>query len=124
MGIADIKDWFKDSDDFEEKKPINKVKEGSTNQTMLVQPRAFSESQQIADYLKNDCPVIVNMKRVTTDQAKRIVDFLSGCVYAIGGDMKKVGSGIFYYAPRSMAVEGNIEEYGSKEKKDDIELDF
>lgn len=123
MGLVDFKDWFKD-DDIEDKKIGTKIKDGSSNQTMLVQPRAFSESPQIADYLKNDCPVIVNMKRVTTDQAKRIVDYLSGCVYAIGGDTKKVGSGIFYYTPKSMKVEGTIEDYASQDRKDNIELDF
>ena len=50
---------------------------------MLLEPRAYSESQQIADYLKNRSAVVVNLKRVTPDQGKRIVDFLSGTLYAI-----------------------------------------
>ena len=54
---------------------------------MLLEPRAYSESQQIADYLKNRSAVVVNLKRVTPDQAKRIVDFLYGTIYAIGGDL-------------------------------------
>ena len=54
---------------------------------ILLEPRAYSESQQIADHLKKRNTVVVNMKRVTSDQAKRIVDFLSGTVYAISGDM-------------------------------------
>ena len=54
---------------------------------MLLEPRAYSESQQIADHLKERNAVVVNLKRVTPDQAKRIVDFLSGTLYAIGGDM-------------------------------------
>ena len=41
---------------------------------MLLEPRAYSESQQIADYLKKRNAVVVNLKRVTPDQAKRIVD--------------------------------------------------
>ena len=56
---------------------------------MLLEPRAYSESQQIADYLKNRSAVVVNLKRVTPDQAKRIVDFLYGTIYAIGGDLTK-----------------------------------
>ena len=43
---------------------------------LLLEPRAYSESQQIADYLKGRNAVVVNLKRVTPDQAKRIVDFL------------------------------------------------
>ena len=52
---------------------------------MLLEPRAYSESQQIADYLKNRSAVVVNLKRVTPDQAKRIVDFLRGEWYEKNG---------------------------------------
>ena len=48
------------------------------------------------------------MKRVTPDQAKRIVDFLSGTVYAIGGDLQKIGGGIFLCTPNNINVEGKI----------------
>ena len=72
-------------------------KEGS--KLILLEPRAYSESQQIADHLKSRHTVVVNLKRVTSDQAKRIVDFLSGCIYAIGGDLQKIGGGIFLCTP-------------------------
>jgi len=48
-----------------------------TGKMILLEPRAFSESQQIADHLKSRNTVVVNMKRVTAEQAKRIIDFLS-----------------------------------------------
>ena len=44
---------------------------------ILVEPRAYSESQQIADHLKNKNSVVVNCKRVTSEQSKRILDFLN-----------------------------------------------
>lgn len=77
---------------------------------MLLEPRAYSESQQIADYLKARNAVVVNLKRVTPDQAKRIVDFLSGTIYAIGGDLQKLGGGIFLCTPNNVNVEGQISE--------------
>ena len=43
------------------------------NKMILLEPRAYSESQQIADHLKNRNSVVVNLKRVTSDQAKRII---------------------------------------------------
>lgn len=65
---------------------------------ILLEPRAYSESQQIADHLKKRNTVVVNMKRVTPDQAKRIVDFLSGTVYALGRRSSKNRYGnIFMY---------------------------
>ena len=82
---------------------------------ILLEPRAYSESQQIADYLKNNSSVVVNLRRVTPDQAKRIVDFLSGTIYAISGDLQKLGGGIFLCTPNSVNVEGKISDDG-KEK--------
>lgn len=80
------------------------------NKMILLEPRAYSESQQIADYLKNRNAVVVNLKRVTPDQAKRIVDFLSGTLYAIGGDLQKLGGGIFLCTPNNVNVEGKISD--------------
>ena len=96
---------------------------------MLLEPRAYSESQQIADYLKGRTAVVVNLKRVTPDQAKRIVDFLSGTIYASGGDLQKLGGGIFLCTPNNVNVEGKISDdtnpsAKSKSSKKDKEDDF
>ncbi len=85
---------------------------------MLLEPRAYSESQQIADYLKNRNAVVVNLKRVTPDQAKRIVDFLYGTIYAINGDIQKLGGGIFLCTPNNVVVDGKISDEQTKEKKE------
>lgn len=90
---------------------------------ILVEPRAYSESVQISDYLKMRNSVVVNLQRVTADQGKRIVDFLSGTIYAIGGDMQKIGNGIFLCTPRNMNVEGKITE-DKDENKDVIETEW
>ena len=87
------------------------------NTMILLEPRAYSESQQIADYLKNRCAVVVNLKRVTPDQAKRIVDFLYGTIYAIGGDLQKLGGGIFLCTPKNVNVEGTISEENTTNNK-------
>jgi len=97
---------------------------------ILVEPRAYSESQQIADYLKSRATVVVNLKRVTPEQAKRIVDFLSGTLYAIGGELQKLGNGIFLCTPNNISVEGKMSD-GEKEaikapkaKKENNEFDW
>lgn len=92
---------------------------GGNGKMILLEPRAYSESQQIADYLKARNTVVVNMKRVTPDQAKRIVDFLSGTVYAISGGLQKIGGGIFLCTPNNINVEGQITEDNGKEKTHD-----
>lgn len=92
---------------------------------ILLEPRAYSESQQIADHLKNRNSVVVNLKRVTTDQAKRIIDFLSGVIYAIGGSMQKIGVGIYLVAPKNVNVQGKITDDAEKPSKStDEELDW
>ena len=95
------------------------------NKMILVEPRAYSESTQIADHLKRRNSVVVNLKRVTADQAKRIVDFLSGTLYAIGGDLQKLGNGIFLCTPKNIDVEGRIsDDDDNKKGKAKIEDDF
>ena len=105
-----------------------KEEESKTGSKMiLVEPRAYSESQQIADYLKNRNSVVVNLKRVTSDQAKRLIDFLTGTIYAIGGDLQKLGGGIFLCTPNNVNVQGKMSEAEEKEKKQtkfDSEIDF
>ena len=62
------------------------------SEMILLEPRAYSESQQIADHLKKRNTVVVNMKRVTAEQAKRIIDFLSKYEdkdFSIKGDYKE-----------------------------------
>ena len=88
------------------------------NKMILLEPRAYSESQQIADHLKNRNSVVVNLKRVTTDQAKRIIDFLSGCIYAIGGTMQKIGVGIYLCTPKNVNVQGKITDEIEKNKNE------
>ena len=95
------------------------------NKMILLEPRAYSESQQIADHLKKRNTVVVNLKRVTSEQAKRIVDFLSGTLYAIGGDLQKLGSGIFLCTPKNINVQGKMtdeEEKKARTKNDDVEI--
>ena len=95
---------------------------------ILLEPRAFSEAQTIADYLKSRNTVVVNLKRVTPEVAKRIVDFLSGAVYSIGGGLQKLGNGIFLCTPNNVNVEGNIsgedKPKNNKKSEKDEETEF
>ncbi len=101
----------------------------SGNKMILLEPRAFSEAQTIADYLKSRNTVVVNLKRVTPEVAKRIVDFLSGALYAIEGDLQKLGNGIFLCTPNNVNVEGKISgeekpKAKKEEKQEDSEFDW
>lgn len=122
MIVEDL-DGDEEEDEMENEK---KVPTTGSGKMILLEPRAYSESQQIADHLKKRNTVVVNMKRVTPDQAKRIVDFLSGTVYALGGDLQKIGGGIFLCTPKNVDVEGAItdDDEKGKKNKNDIDLDW
>ena len=111
-----------ENENYEVKESAKSGDKSLKNKTILVEPRAFSEAQQIADYLKARNQVVVNFKRVTSDVSKRIMDFLNGIIYAIDGKMEKLGPGIVLCAPKGFEIEGNIsEEEGKKSsKKDDL----
>jgi cell division inhibitor SepF len=81
-----------------------------SSKVILMEPRVYAEAQDIADHLKNRRAVVVNLQRIEQDQARRIVDFLSGTVYAIGGDIQKIGSNIILCTPDNVEVSGNISE--------------
>ncbi len=130
MALSKLKKMIVDEIDDEESEEVERevdVPKASSGKMILLEPRAYSESQQIADHLKKRNTVVVNMKRVTPDQAKRIVDFLSGTVYALGGDLQKIGAGIFLCTPKNVDVEGAItddDDKGKKVKNNDIDLDW
>ncbi|KAF1681356.1 cell division protein SepF [Bacillus sp. SKDU12] len=87
-----------------------------SSKVVLSEPRVYAEAQEIADHLKNRRAVVVNLQRIQHDQAKRIVDFLSGTVYAIGGDIQRIGSDIFLCTPENVDVSGTISELISEDE--------
>ena len=76
----------------------------------LFEPRVFAETQDIADELKSNRAALVNLTKIDSVPKKRIVDFLSGTVYALEGDIQKVGADIFLCTPNSFGVEGEISD--------------
>ncbi|MFC5450170.1 cell division protein SepF [Paenibacillus aestuarii] len=82
---------------------------------VLSEPRTYEETQDIADHLRSRRAVVVNLQRVRGDQAVRIVDFLSGTVYALNGSISKLGPNIFLCTPDSVDIHGHISDYISEE---------
>ena len=89
---------------------VQKGGQKSSSKVVLVEPRSYEESPEIADHLKNRRAVVVNLQRIDKDQGRQIIDFLSGAVYTIGGDIQKIGSCIFLCTPDNVEISGNITE--------------
>lgn len=77
---------------------------------VLYEPRSYDEAQEIADHLRSHRTVVINLQRVRNDQAMRIIDFLSGTVYALGGGISKIGGNIFMCTPDTVEIQGSITE--------------
>ncbi|MDN7241331.1 cell division protein SepF [Planococcus sp. N028] len=77
----------------------------------LVEPRVYAEAQDIAEHLKSKRAVVVNLQRIEKDQGLRIIDFLSGTVYALGGDIQRIGTDIFLCVPDTVEVDGAISDF-------------
>ncbi|PDO11809.1 MAG: cell division protein SepF [Candidatus Reconcilbacillus cellulovorans] len=86
---------------------------------ILSEPRSYDEVQEIADHLRFRRPVVVNLQRVRPDQAVRIVDFLSGTVYALNGGISKIGPNIFLCTPDTVEIQGAITEMLDEEPEYD-----
>lgn len=82
-----------------------------TSKVILSEPRVYAEAQDIADNLKNKRAVVVNLQRIDREQGVRIIDFLSGTIFALGGDIKRIGTDIFLCTPDNVEVDGNISDY-------------
>ena len=75
---------------------------------ILFEPRAFAETQDIANYLKQKKAAVINLHRLQKEQSKRVVDFLSGVIFAIEGDIQRIGPRIFLCTPKNIGVSGSI----------------
>ena len=84
---------------------------GSTNkqEVVLFRPGNFNDTSKAADDLRNRKAVIVNMENVDKAMARRVVDFLSGCVYALDGDVKKIAQSAYLFCPHNMEIQGDLE---------------
>ncbi|MFJ7933065.1 cell division protein SepF [Sporosarcina sp. NPDC096371] len=82
-----------------------------SSKVILIEPRVYAEAQDISEHLKNKRAVVVNLQRIERDQGIRIVDFLSGTVFALGGDIQRIGTDIFLCTPENVEVAGAISDY-------------
>ncbi|MBQ5928006.1 MAG: cell division protein SepF [Oscillibacter sp.] len=82
---------------------------GVKQEVVLFRPTSFNDTTKAADDLKANKAVIVNMENVDKAMARRVVDFLSGCVYALEGDVKKIAQSAYLFCPHNVGVIGDLE---------------
>lgn len=104
-------------EDISEEKPSffgrkNKVvpldRQASAPRIMVIKPKCFNNSTEAADQLKQRRPVILDVGGLDPEEARRVVDFIAGTVYGLGGDIQKVSGGIFVATPASFDIAGDF----------------
>lgn len=89
---------------------IVNIHSASQFKVVVMQPENYDDAQEICDHLKNKKPVVINLEDIEKGDAQRIIDFLSGAVYALEGNIQKVTSGIFLIAPNNVDIMGDFKE--------------
>ena len=89
---------------------------GQAIKMVISQPTTFEQSDEICAFLKERKSVIVNLEYVNKDVARRIVDFISGGVYALDGYIQKVSNSIFLVAPSNYEITNEMAREEMKSK--------
>jgi cell division inhibitor SepF len=90
---------------------ILSMSNGSKQEVVLFHAKAFDDAAKAADELRNRRAVILNMENVDKALTRRVVDFLSGCVYALDGQVKKIAQSTYLFCPHSMDIVGDLESF-------------
>lgn len=84
--------------------------QSSQFKVVVMNPVKFDEAQDVCDHLKNKKPVVINLENVEREEAQRIIDFLSGSVFALDGNIQKVSNTIFLVAPSNVDLMGDTND--------------
>ncbi|MCO0806487.1 cell division protein SepF [Lactobacillus helveticus] len=96
------------------KSGLNSVK----SKIVLYEPRVYSDAKDVAQNLLNNKAVVINFSRMEDSSARRIVDFITGTVYALNGEIQRIGDKIFLATPPKFVTDGKISDL--VDKKDNL----
>ena len=88
---------------------VMNMNSGNKQEVVLFHAKAFDDAAKAADELRKRRAVILNMENVDKSLTRRVVDFLSGSVYALDGRVKKVAQSTYLFCPHNMDVTGDLE---------------
>lgn len=88
------------------------------SQIVLYEPRVYSDAKEVAQNLLQNKAVVINFSRMEDSSARRIVDFITGTVYALNGEIQRIGDKIFLATPPKFVTDGKISEL--IDKKDNL----
>jgi cell division inhibitor SepF len=86
------------------RRPIISLHPARGDEIILKWPRCFDDAEGIADYLKARRVVVINIRHLDEATARRVLDFLSGVIYAIQGQLEEAGSGVYVLSPENVVI--------------------
>lgn len=92
------------------KAKVSSIAGGAPSKVVVIQFLNFDDAKDAADHLKNRKPIVANLEKLDNDTTRRVVDFLSGAVYGVGGKIQNVSNRIFLITPSNVEVTGNYRE--------------
>ncbi|WP_294974621.1 cell division protein SepF [uncultured Leuconostoc sp.] len=126
----DEDDLYEDSYDdknYQEQKPVQQTSQKQTayfgrqssqstmtdpssanSKIALFEPKVYSDSRAIASQILGGEAVVVNFTQIDEAQAKRILDFLGGAIYAVNGEIERIGQSIFLVTPATFEISGTL----------------
>lgn len=91
---------------------INQKQALQKSQITIIEPRLYSEAEEVADYLLDNQTIILNFRRMEKDQATKLLDFLMGITYSIKGDIQRLDEELFICTPKNVTLHGSdLSEY-------------
>lgn len=88
----------------------------SSSKMVITQPTCYEDVQEIGEYLKAKKSVIINLENVGKEDARRILDFLSGATFMIEGTIQKVSNLIYLITPKNVEIQNDLERSQYKQK--------
>ncbi|MDD6352523.1 MAG: cell division protein SepF [Lachnospiraceae bacterium] len=90
--------------------PLRSKKGNGEMSVCVFKPTDFNDAMEIAETLISNQTVIVNMEGVDVGLAQRIIDFSSGCIYALNGNLQKISNYIFIITPAGVSISGDLQD--------------
>jgi FtsZ-interacting cell division protein YlmF len=73
-------------------------------ETEVIEARTYSDAQMLADHIRANIPVVLDLRKIEPAMVRRLVDFASGLTYALGGSMRKTAQGVILVLPANVNV--------------------
>ena len=88
----------------------------SSSKMVITQPTCYEDVEEIGEYLKLRKSVIINLENIGKEDARRILDFLSGAAFMIEGTIQKVSNLIYLMTPKDVEIQNDVTRKEDKQK--------